>query len=226
MAKIFIVPTPIGNLGDMTFRGVEVLKSVALVLAEDTRTSSKLLVHYGITTPMRSFHKFNEHKVVSRLVDEIEVLGMVALISDAGTPGIADPGFLLVRECLDKGVDIECLPGATSIIPALVSSGFPSDRFVFEGFLPHKKGRIKRLEGLKDEERSVIFLESPHRIVKALQQIVEVMGAERQVAVARELSKMYEEILRGTASDLLAHFEKNEPRGEMVLLIKGKTGAD
>ena len=205
----------------MTFRGVEVLKRVGLILAEDTRTSGFLLKHYEISTPMRSFHKFNEHQVLDRMVAEIEAVGEVALISDAGTPGISDPGFLLIRACLQAGLEVECLPGATSIIPAIVTSGFACDRFIYEGFLPHKKGRIKKLQTLLEEERTVIFLESPHRIIKALEQIQEVLGGDRQVAVARELSKLHEEVVRGTASEVCQHFRENEPKGEMVLIISG-----
>lgn len=219
---LFVVPTPIGNLGDMTFRGVEILRQVSLILAEDTRTSKKLLDHYGIETPMRSYHQHNEHQVVDRLVDEIRSRGGVALISDAGTPGISDPGFLLIRACVEAGVKVECLPGASSILPALVSSGFACDRFVYEGFLPHKKGRMKKLEALLDEERTVVLLESPHRLIKALIQMEEVFGPDQRVVVARELTKLHEEIRRGTVAELLAHFRENEPRGELVIVLEGR----
>ena len=221
MSKLIIVPTPIGNLGDMTYRAVEVLKSADLIFAEDTRTSGRLLAHYGIKTQMRAYHKFNEHKAVAGMVNEILASNTIALISDAGTPGISDPGFLLVRECVKEGIDIECLPGATALIPALVNSGLPNDRFVFEGFLPHKKGRVKRIESLLHEERTIVYYESPHRIIKTLKQLGEILGEERQACVARELSKLHEEILRGTLAELAEHFEQHAPRGEIVLVVQG-----
>lgn len=221
MSKLVIVPTPIGNLGDMTYRAVEVLKSASLIFAEDTRTSGRLLAHYGIKTQMRAYHKFNEHKAVAGLVNEILASDTIALISDAGTPGISDPGFLLVRECVKEGIEVECLPGATALIPALVNSGLPNDRFVFEGFLPHKKGRVKRIESLLHEERTIVYYESPHRIIKTLKQLGEILGEERQACVARELSKLHEEILRGTLSELAEHFEQHAPRGEIVLVVQG-----
>jgi len=223
MAKLILVPTPIGNLEDITFRAVRILKEVSLILAEDTRTSHRLLSHYAITTPMQSYHIFNEHKHLERLISKIEALGNVALISDAGTPGISDPGFLLVRECLNAGIHVECMPGPTAMIPAIVASGLPNDRFIFEGFLPHKKGRKKRIERLREEERTIVFYESPHRIIKTLDQLAEVLGKERQASVAREISKIHEEIVRGSLSELSAHFEVNAPKGEFVLVVQGLT---
>ncbi len=219
MSKLILVPTPIGNLNDMTFRAIEVLKSVPLILAEDTRTSSKLLRHFEIDTPMRSFHAHNEHKVVERLVEEIASGIPMALISDAGTPGISDPGFLLVRACVEQGVPVECLPGPTSIIPALVVSGLPCDRFVYEGFLPHKKGRQTRLKAIALEDRTTVLLESPHRIPRLMRELAEHCGAERRVSLTREISKVYEETLRGTAAELQSYFETNEARGEFVVVV-------
>lgn len=221
MSKLILVPTPIGNLNDMTFRAIEVLKTVPLILAEDTRTSSKLLRHFEIDTPMRSFHAHNEHKVVERLVDDIAGGVPMALISDAGTPGISDPGFLLVRACVERGVAVECLPGPTSIIPALVVSGLPCDRFVYEGFLPHKKGRQTRLKTIAAEARTTVLLESPHRIPRLLRELAEHCGDERRVSVTREISKVYEETLRGTAGELQNYFEANEARGEFVVVVGG-----
>ena len=221
MAKLYIVPTPIGNLEDITLRAIRVLKEVDFILAEDTRTSSVLLKHLGIEKPLRSHHKFNEHATVQMVADSIEAGKDVALVSDAGTPGISDPGFLLVRTCVERGIDVVTLPGATAFVPALVQSGFPCDRFCFEGFLPQKKGRKKRIEALADEERTMIFYESPYRVVKTLTQFAEYFGAERPAATVREISKLHEECLRGTLAELIAHFTKTEPRGEFVLLVGG-----
>jgi 16S rRNA (cytidine1402-2'-O)-methyltransferase len=222
MSKLYIVPTPIGNLADITIRALETLKSVNLILAEDTRTSSKLLKHYGITTPLKSHHKFNEHQTVDHIANRIEAGESIALISDAGTPGISDPGFLLVRTCLEKGIDIECLPGPTAFIPALIQSGFPCDRFIFEGFLPQKKGRNKRLEALKDEERTIILYESPFRIIKLLEQLQSILGNERMVSISRELTKLHEETIRGTVAQVIEHFKAKPPKGEFVVIIEGK----
>lgn len=220
--KLFLVPTPVGNLEDMTFRALRVLKEADLILAEDTRTSSVLLKHFEIHVPMISYHKFNEHQTVEKLVDRILSGEVVAQISDAGTPGISDPGFLLVRECAKAGITVECLPGATAFVPALVASGLPCDRFCFEGFLPQKKGRQTRLQSLLEEQRTMIFYESPYRVVKTLEQLAELFGAQRQGAVCREISKVHEECLRGTLQELLGHFRLNEPKGEFVLLVAGK----
>ncbi|MDX1331555.1 MAG: 16S rRNA (cytidine(1402)-2'-O)-methyltransferase [Robiginitalea sp.] len=219
--KLYIVPTPIGNLGDITYRAIEVLQSADVVLAEDTRTSGKLLRHYDISTGVRSYHMHNEHRIASELASRMEAGETMALISDAGTPGISDPGFLLVRECLNKGVVVECLPGPTALIPALVESGFPSDRFVFEGFLPPKKGRQKRLQGLKEEARTLIFYESPHKLLKTLDQFQEVFGPDREVSVSRELSKLYGETIRGTLQTVAEHFKEHAPKGEFVLVLRG-----
>lgn len=223
MAKLFIVPTPVGNLEDITLRAINVLKEVDLILAEDTRTSSVLLKHYDIHTPLRSHHKFNEHQQVASVVQQIMGGMDIALISDAGTPGISDPGFLLSRECAKAGITVETLPGATAFVPALVDSGLPCDRFCFEGFLPQKKGRMSRLQALKDEERTIVFYESPYRIVKLIEQIIEVMGEDREMSVTREISKIHEETVRGTAAELLQHFKTTEPKGEFVLILKGIT---
>jgi len=222
--KLYVVPTPVGNMEDMTYRAVRVLKEADLILAEDTRTSSVLLQHYDIRGAMMSHHKFNEHETVQQVVDKIRGGMTVALISDAGTPGISDPGFLLVRECVRNGVEVETLPGATAFVPALVSSGLPCDRFCFEGFLPQKKGRHTRLEELKEEARSIVFYESPRRLVKTLQQLAEVMGEERQVSVAREISKLHEEHIRGTLKEVTAYFAAHEPLGEIVIILAGKNG--
>ncbi|MDC6353080.1 MULTISPECIES: 16S rRNA (cytidine(1402)-2'-O)-methyltransferase [Robiginitalea] len=220
--KLFIVPTPIGNLGDITLRALEVLREADLILSEDTRTSGKLLKHYEVETPQRSYHMHNEHRVVDALVAEVAAGRTLALISDAGTPGISDPGFLLVRTCIQAGHAVDCLPGATAFVPALVCSGFPTDRFVFEGFLPHKKGRQTRLAELAGEARTMVFYESPHRLLKALEQFADHFGAEREVAVCRELTKHFEEIVRGTVSEVADHFKQNAPRGEFVLVVRGK----
>jgi 16S rRNA (cytidine1402-2'-O)-methyltransferase len=216
------VPTPIGNLGDITLRGLEVLKSVNTILAEDTRKSGILLKHYSIAKPLHSFHIFNEHKVLTGLIDRMKKGEVLALISDAGTPGISDPGFLLIREALKNDLAVECLPGATALIPALVNSGFPTDRFVFEGFLPHKKGRQTLLKKLSEEDRTVILYESPHRLVKCLEQIVEFFGSERKVSVSRELTKLHEENFTAAASEVLLHFQSKEVKGEIVIVINGK----
>lgn len=223
MGKLYLVPTPIGNLKDMTFRAVEVLSSVDLILAEDTRTSGKLLNHYEISTSMQAHHMHNEHKTVPVLVDRMISGETIALISDAGTPSISDPGFLLTRACVEAGIDVECLPGATAFVPALVNSGIPSDRFVFEGFLPPKKGRKSRLELLSAETRTMIFYESPHKLLKTLSQFAEHFGEDRRISVSREISKIHEETIRGTLQEVVAHFKANPPRGEFVLVIAGKT---
>jgi 16S rRNA (cytidine1402-2'-O)-methyltransferase len=221
MSKLFIVPTPIGNLEDMTLRAIKVLKEVDVVLAEDTRTSGKLLKHFGIDTRMTAYHKFNEHKLVEHFVDRIKGGESMALISDAGTPAISDPGFLLVRECVNSGVEVETLPGATAFVPALVNSGLPADKFFFEGFLPHKKGRQTRLKFLAELPNTVILYESPHRLVKTLQQIGEIFGKERKISVARELTKIHEENVRGTVEEVLHHFKEKTVKGEIVIVIEG-----
>ena len=221
MAKLYIVPTPIGNLEDITLRAINVLKSVDFILAEDTRTSSHLMRHLGIEKPMHSHHKFNEHATVGRVVESIAAGKDVALVSDAGTPGISDPGFLLVRRCVEEGIEVVTLPGPTALIPALVQSGFPCDRFCFEGFLPQKKGRMKRLEELSSETRTVIFYESPYRVVKCMEQIAETFGTERRVAVVREITKKFEETVRGTVAEAIAHFKAHEPKGEFVIVVEG-----
>lgn len=222
MAKLYIVPTPIGNLDDITLRAVNVLRDVDFILAEDTRTSSFLLKHLGIEKKLRSHHKFNEHATVKMVAETIAAGRDAALVSDAGTPGISDPGFLLVKTCIEAGVEVETLPGATALIPALVQSGFPCDRFCFEGFLPQKKGRTKHLQSLADEERTMIFYESPYRVVKCLEQFVEVFGPERRVSVSRELTKKFEQTVRGTVAEVLEHFRTTEPKGEFVIVVAGK----
>ncbi|MCQ2066502.1 MAG: 16S rRNA (cytidine(1402)-2'-O)-methyltransferase [Bacteroidaceae bacterium] len=219
--KLYLVPTPVGNMEDITLRALRVLKEVDLILAEDTRTSGILLKHYGISQPMQSHHKFNEHDTVSRVADRIEAGTDIALISDAGTPGISDPGFMLVRECASRGIEVECLPGATAMIPAVVSSGLPCDRFCFEGFLPQKKGRATRIESLRSEQRTMVFYESPYRLVKTLGQFVQAFGPDRQVAVCREISKIHEECCRGTLQDVLTHYSSHEPKGEIVIVLSG-----
>ena len=219
--KLYVVPTPIGNLEDMTFRSVNVLKSVDLILAEDTRTSGFLLKHYEIKTPMQSHHKFNEHKTLQHVIEKLKSGLNIALISDAGTPVISDPGFMLVRACVEQCIEVECLPGATAFVPALVSSGLPNDRFCFEGFLPQKKGRQTRLKSLADESRTMIFYESPFRIVKTLTQLAEVLGPVRKASVSREISKLYEETVRGTLAELIEHFTQNSPKGEFVIVVAG-----
>lgn len=222
MGMLYVIPTPVGNLEDITMRAVRLLKEADFVLAEDTRTSSKLLKHLDIQVPMYSHHKFNEHKTSASLVERIrDCQNHVALISDAGTPAISDPGFMLVRECVKCGVEVQCLPGATAFVPALVCSALPCDKFVFEGFLPQKKGRQTRLNFLKQEQRTIIFYESPYRVLKTLTQLAEVFGAERLAAAVREISKLHEECVRGTLAELVEHFTRNEPRGEFVLLVGG-----
>ena len=221
MGILYIVPTPVGNMEDMTFRAVRILKEVDLVLAEDTRTSGILLKHYEIKNALMSHHKFNEHGTSAGIVNRLLAGENVALISDAGTPGISDPGFFLVREAVRAGVEVQCLPGATAFVPALVSSGLPCDRFAFEGFLPQKKGRQTRLLSLKDEERTMIFYESPFRLVKTLQQFAEVYGGDRQVSVCREISKIHEESVRGSLDEVIAHFKEKEPKGEIVIVLAG-----
>ncbi|MGO4912366.1 16S rRNA (cytidine(1402)-2'-O)-methyltransferase [Leeuwenhoekiella sp. W20_SRS_FM14] len=222
MAKLFLVPTPIGNLDDMTFRAIKVLQEADLILAEDTRTSGKLLKHFEITTQMHSHHMHNEHKTVENLVSRIQGGQTIALISDAGTPAISDPGFLLTRACVDAGIEVDCLPGATAFIPALVNSGLPNDRFVFEGFLPVKKGRQTRFKILAEEERTIILYESPHKLVKTLAHMVEYFGADRKISVSREISKLHEETVRGSAEEVLKHFEAKPPKGELVVVVAGK----
>ena len=222
MGKLFIVPTPIGNLEDMTIRAIRILNEVSLILAEDTRTSAKLMQHFEIKTKMHSHHKFNEHKTVEAIAERILAGENIALISDAGTPAISDPGFLLVRTCIEKDVEVECLPGATALIPALVNSGFPTDKFVFEGFLPQKKGRQKRITELADESRTMIFYESPFRLIKCLQQFAEFWGAERKASVSRELSKLHEENKRGALSELIEYFGEKQVKGEIVIVVEGK----
>lgn len=219
--KLYVVPTPVGNLEDMTFRAIRILKEVDLILAEDTRTSGILLKHFEIKNAMHSHHKFNEHKTVEGVVNRIKAGETVALISDAGTPAISDPGFLVVRECVRNGIVVECLPGATAFVPALVSSGLPNERFCFEGFLPQKKGRQTRLKLLAQEPRTMIFYESPHRLVKTLTQFAEYFGAERQASVCREISKLHEESVRGTLTEIIAHFTEKDPRGEIVIIVEG-----
>ncbi len=222
MSKLYIVPTPIGNLKDMTFRAVEVLEQADLILAEDTRTSGKLLKHFEITTPMQSHHMHNEHKMVESLVNKLKSGTTIALISDAGTPAISDPGFLLTRACVENAIEVECLPGATAFVPALVNSGLPNDKFVFEGFLPVKKGRQTRLTFLAEETRTMIFYESPHKLIKTLTNFCEYFGEGRQVSVSRELTKLYEETVRGTAKEVLEHYTNKPPKGEIVIVVAGK----
>ncbi|MBQ8703450.1 MAG: 16S rRNA (cytidine(1402)-2'-O)-methyltransferase [Bacteroidales bacterium] len=222
MSKLFLVPTPVGNLGDMTYRGVEVLRSVDLILAEDTRTSRVLMQHYGIDTPLQSYHIFNEHQTVASLVERLLGGATIAVVTDAGTPGISDPGFLLVREAVRAGVEVECLPGATAFVPALIDSGLPCDRFTFMGFLPHKKGRQTALQALADEQRTMVVYESPYRLVKLLEELVAVLGEERQVSVSREISKLHAETVRGTLAEVLAHFRQKEVKGEIVVVVAGK----
>ena len=221
MSKLYIVPTPIGNLDDITLRAIKTLEAADYILAEDTRTTSFLLKHLGIEKKLYSHHKFNEHATVASVAEAIGEGRTVALVSDAGTPGISDPGFLLVRTCVEAGIEVETLPGATALIPALVQSGFPCDRFCFEGFLPQKKGRTKRLQELAEEQRSIIFYESPFRVVKCLEQLAEVFGAERKVSVSRELTKKFEQTVRGTITEVLEHFRAHEPKGEFVIVVAG-----
>ncbi|MBQ2122920.1 MAG: 16S rRNA (cytidine(1402)-2'-O)-methyltransferase [Bacteroidaceae bacterium] len=221
MGILYLVPTPVGNLEDMTLRAIRILKEADLILAEDTRTSGMLLKHFDIKNKLCAHHKFNEHQTAAAFASRIAAGETIALVSDAGTPAISDPGFMLVRACVERGVEVQCLPGPTAFVPALVASGLPCERFTFEGFLPQKKGRQTRLQSLAEEERTMIFYESPHRIVKALQQFAETFGAERRMSACREISKLYEESVRGTIAEVLAHFEANEPRGEFVLVVEG-----
>lgn len=218
---LYIVPTPVGNLEDMTFRAVRILKAVDFILAEDTRTSGILLKHYEIKNSLVSHHKFNEHETVAHVVQRLQAGETAALISDAGTPAISDPGFLLVRECVRKGIEVQCLPGATAFVPALVDSGMPDEKFCFEGFLPQKKGRMTRLSILKEERRTMVFYESPYRVVKTLKQFAEIFGGERSVSVSREISKIHEETVRGTLDEVIAHFTEKEPKGEFVIVLSG-----
>lgn len=226
MSKLYIVPTPIGNLEDITLRAIRTLKEADYILAEDTRTTAFLLKHLGIEKKLYSHHKFNEHATAASVAETIGEGRTIALVSDAGTPGISDPGFLLVRTCVEAGIEVETLPGATALIPALVQSGFPCDRFCFEGFLPQKKGRTKRLEELKDESRSIIFYESPFRVVKCLEQLAEVFGEDRKVSVSRELTKKFEQTVRGTIAEVVAHFREHEPKGEFVIVVAGQPKAE
>ncbi|MDP3352568.1 MAG: 16S rRNA (cytidine(1402)-2'-O)-methyltransferase [Flavobacteriaceae bacterium] len=223
MSKLYLVPTPIGNLEDITLRAIRILKEVDLILAEDTRTSGKLLKHFEIDTNMMSFHMHNEHQMIDKVVERLKNGQTIAVVTDAGTPGISDPGFLLSRACIQNDIEIECLPGATALIPALVNSGFPSDRFVFEGFLPLKKGRQTRFLQLAEETRTMIFYESPHKLLKTLKDFATYFGAERVISASRELTKMYEETVRGTVTEVNQYFEKKAPKGEFVLVVKGKS---
>jgi len=222
MGKLYLVPTPIGNLEDITLRAIRILKEVDVILAEDTRTSGKLLKQYDISTPMHSHHMHNEHKTVENIVKRMQGGEIVALITDAGTPAISDQGFLLTRACVAAGVEVDCLPGATAFVPALVNSGLPNDKFVFEGFLPVKKGRQSRLQILAEETRTMIFYESPHKLVKSLAQFVEIFGEERKISVSREISKLHEETVRGSLAEVLLHFENKPPKGELVVVLAGK----
>lgn len=226
MGKLYLIPTPVGNLEDITLRAIRLLKEVNLILAEDTRTTLTLLKHYDINTPLQSHHKFNEHQQVERIAERLEKGENIALVSDAGTPGISDPGFLLTRTCIEHGIETECLPGATAFVPALVNSGFPCDRFCFEGFLPQKKGRIKRLTALTEESRTLIFYESPYRLIKALEQMGEIFGTNRMACVAREISKKFEEFKRGTFTELIEYFTEKGVKGEIVILVEGKKRHD
>ncbi|MDB2621773.1 16S rRNA (cytidine(1402)-2'-O)-methyltransferase [Flavobacteriales bacterium] len=223
MSKLYLVPTPIGNLEDITLRAIRILEESDLILAEDTRTSGKLLKHLKVGTHMQSFHMHNEHKVLDKIIEKLKMGSQIALISDAGTPGISDPGFLLVRACVKEGIITECLPGATALIPALVQSGFPTDRFIFEGFLPPKKGRQTRLKLWAEETKTIVFYESPHKIVKTLCQLQEFVGGERRISISRELSKKFEETQRGTINELIDHFENKPPKGEFVVVLEGKS---
>ncbi len=222
MSKLYLVPTPIGNLDDMTFRAVKVLQEVDVILAEDTRTSGKLLKHFEIATPMQSFHMHNEHKMLDRIINRLKGGEVMALISDAGTPAISDPGFLITRACIENDIEVDCLPGATAFVPALVNSGLPNDKFVFEGFLPVKKGRQTRLKFLTEETRTMIFYESPHKILKTLSHFAAYFGEDRRVSVSREITKLYEETIRGSVKEIIIHFEKKAPKGEFVIIVSGK----
>lgn len=223
MSKLYIVPTPIGNLEDMTFRAIRILKEADIILAEDTRTSGKLMKHYGINTSLQSHHIHNEHKSIERIVQQLQGGTTFALVSDAGTPAISDPGFLLVRACVQNGIEVECLPGATALIPALVNSGLPNDKFHFEGFLPHKKGRHTRLLQLSEMEHSIVLYESPHRILKALKQFVDYFGEERQISISREISKLHEETIRGSLKEIIEQLGQKTLKGEIVIVIAGKS---
>lgn len=219
--QLYLVPTPIGNLKDITLRALEVLKSVDVILAEDTRTTGKLMKHYEIKRPLQSYHIFNEHKTVEKIVEKLKKGEVMALVSDAGTPGISDPGFLLVRAAKEAGIEVNCLPGATAFVPALVNSGLPTDRFTFEGFLPHKKGRQTRIQGLVSETRTMVFYESPHRLMKTLEQFAEAFGPDRMASVSRELTKIFEENVRGTLADLILYYQEHPIKGEIVLVVEG-----
>ena len=223
MGKLYLVPTPIGNLEDITFRAIKVLKNADLILVEDSRRSSKLLSHYGINKPIQKYHSFNEHRKINSFISELKKEKSIVLISDAGTPSISDPGFLLVRESIKNEIEIECLPGATALIPALVQSGFPNDRFVFEGFLPIRKGRKKRLQEIEQDPRTIIIYESPHRIIKTLKDLLNVFSEDRMIAISREMTKIYEETYRGSINNALHHFKKQSPKGEFVICISGKS---
>jgi len=222
LSKLYLVPTPIGNLEDITFRAIRILKEVSLILVEDTRTSGKLLKHFDINTPMQSHHMHNEHKTIESIVNKIKSGETIALISDAGTPAISDPGFLLTRACIEAGIEVDCLPGATAFVPALVNSGLPNDKFVFEGFLPVKKGRQTRLKLLSEESRTMVFYESPHKLIKTLTQFAEVFGEERKISVSREISKLHEETVRGSIQKVLAHYTSSPPKGEIVIILSAK----
>ncbi|MFT3994149.1 MAG: 16S rRNA (cytidine(1402)-2'-O)-methyltransferase [Dysgonomonas sp.] len=222
MGKLYIIPTPVGNLEDITFRAIRMLKESDLILAEDTRTTGILLKHFDIQNKMQSYHKFNEHKAISHIISRLNAGENIALVSDAGTPGISDPGFLIARECAKEQIEVVCLPGATAFVPALVSSGIPCDRFCFEGFLPPKKGRMTRMKLLAEETRTIVIYESPHRVLKTLTQLSEYMGTDRYAATCREISKVYEETRRGSLEELIAHFSMNEPKGEFVIIVSGK----
>jgi len=223
MSKLYLVPTPIGNLDDMTFRAIKTLNEVDLILAEDTRTSGKLLKHFEIATPMQSYHMHNEHKMLDRIINRLKSGEVMALISDAGTPAISDPGFLIVRSCIENNIEVDCLPGATAFVPALVNSGLPNDKFIFEGFLPVKKGRQTRLTFLAEETRTMIFYESPHKLLKTLNHFAEYLGEDRAISVSRELTKLYEETIRGSVKELINHFENKAPKGEFVIIVAGKS---
>ena len=222
MSKLYIVPTPIGNLKDMTLRAIDVLKQADLILAEDTRTSGKLLKHFNINTPSQSHHMHNEHKTIEAVIQKLNSGVTIALISDAGTPAISDPGFLLTRACIENNIEVDCLPGATAFVPALVNSGLPNDKFVFEGFLPVKKGRQTRMNLLAEETRTMIFYESPHKLIKTLTHFCEYFGEDRRISVSRELTKLYEETIRGTSKDVLEHYSNKAPKGEIVIVVAGK----
>lgn len=222
MSELILVPTPVGNLEDITLRALRMLREASCIYAEDTRVTKKLLQHYDIQKPVYAYHTHNEHKILEQVISTIQSNELTVLVSDAGTPAISDPGFLVVRACIEAGIKVSCLPGPTAVIPALVGSGFPCDRFVFEGFLPHKKGRQTKFTELAEEERTIVLYESPHRLTKCLASLVEYFGSDRKVCVVREISKIYEEYQRGTAAEVLAHYEKNPPKGEIVIVIEGK----